>query len=183
MQLKSLDLLYLIRFDHPAGGLVEISCRLQIQPVQSHRPQQLLGEVLVGLPLNQHPHVERQRLGSPAHQIGDGRGHAVGPNVHIHLEVAVPSVVLCEQLLTQDDGGGAHRLLDDPAPLGDVGNELEFRVAELIRLGTISLNEPATAERGSRGGKVPKDPVQQVSMEQNERGGNSPYLLRESPEE
>jgi len=47
------------------------------------------------------------------------------------------------QGLAQNDGGGAHRLLNEPAAVSDVGDELQHLVAHLLR----PVQEPAHASQ------------------------------------
>eukprot|EP00525_Craspedostauros_australis_P000952 CAMPEP_0198117528 /NCGR_PEP_ID=MMETSP1442-20131203/18442_1 /TAXON_ID= /ORGANISM="Craspedostauros australis, Strain CCMP3328" /LENGTH=179 /DNA_ID=CAMNT_0043775595 /DNA_START=427 /DNA_END=966 /DNA_ORIENTATION=- len=84
--------------------------------------------VLAG-PLQDVHHVYDERLGVAQCQLDDFLRHAVARNVDDDLEEAIPPDVVLLDLLPQNGGLGAHRLLDDEVPLRDARYQLEGPVA------------------------------------------------------
>lgn len=123
---------------------IKIAGTLQVQLVQSHSTYQLLRQLGNRLSLNQHSHIQGQRLCSSTYKICDGGSDAVCADIHVNFKIFLSSEVFGAKFLSQDDGGGAYTLFNDPTAFGYVGDELEFGVSSFVSFRTIAINKPAT---------------------------------------
>jgi hypothetical protein len=122
--------------------------RAHLHPRDAHGAEQPLGQLLLGLGLDEEPHVDGDRRDGAEREVQDGAGDRRAADVHVDLQVVVAPVVAARERAPEQAGrvvadGGAQ----EPGAVDDAVGDLEARVAVRV----VALDE-APEQRVRRDG-------------------------------
>jgi hypothetical protein len=122
--------------------------RAHLHPRDAHGAEQPLGQLLLGLGLDEEPHVDGDRRDGAEREVQDGAGDRRAADVHVDLQVVDAPVVAARERAPEQAGrvvadGGAQ----EPGAVDDAVGDLEARVAVRV----VALDE-APEQRVRRDG-------------------------------